>query len=93
MTLSSEQKQEIVEEFQQHPDDTGSAPVQIALLTHQITDLTEHLREHPSDHHSRQGLLNMVGKRKRLLDYMESEDQETFNDLTERLNIRVKLNR
>ncbi|MFP4589043.1 MAG: 30S ribosomal protein S15 [Candidatus Bipolaricaulota bacterium] len=86
----TEEQQELVDRFREHPDDTGSAQVQVALLTFQISNLTEHLREHPSDHTSRRGLLKMVGKRKRLLEYLQREKPESFSEVVSELNIRVK---
>ena len=70
MPLSSERKLEIIEEYRSHEQDTGSAEVQIAILSKRIDELTEHLKVHKKDHHSRRGLLKMVGKRRRLLDYL-----------------------
>ena len=72
MTLSKEKKREIIEEFGKHEDDTGSAQVQVALLTERINDLQDHFKDHPQDHHSRRGLLKMVGRRKKLLKYLRT---------------------
>lgn len=91
MTLSKQRKQELIDKFGKHPEDTGSAQVQIAILTQKIENLTEHLREHPTDHHSRRGLLKMVGQRKRLLKYLKRESPETFQEMTDELRIRVKI--
>jgi len=88
MTLSSEEKLPIIEEFQAHEKDTGSAEVQIALLTKRIDELTEHLKVHKKDHHSRRGLLKMVGKRRRLLDYLKEKDVERYRQLIEKLGLR-----
>ncbi|HKJ88722.1 MAG TPA: 30S ribosomal protein S15, partial [Gammaproteobacteria bacterium] len=74
MTMTAEQKNEVINEFKQHEGDTGSPEVQIALLTTRITELTEHLKDHKQDHHSRRGLLKMVGKRRKLLDYLKGKD-------------------
>ncbi len=79
---------EIVEEFGTHVSDTGSPEVQVALLTERINHLTEHLREHKHDHHSRRGLLLMVGKRRRLLDYLRREDVERYRSLIAKLGLR-----
>ncbi len=88
MPLSSERKLEIIEEYKSHDQDTGSAEVQIAILSRRIDDLTEHLKVHKKDHHSRRGLLKMVGKRRRLLDYLKDKDVERYRDLIERLGLR-----
>lgn len=79
---------EIVEEFGTHGSDTGSPEVQVALLTERINHLTEHLRDHKHDHHSRRGLLLMVGKRRRLLDYLRREDVERYRSLIAKLGLR-----
>jgi small subunit ribosomal protein S15 len=79
---------EIVEEFGTHGSDTGSPEVQVALLTERINHLTEHLRDHSHDHHSRRGLLLMVGKRRRLLDYLRREDVERYRSLIAKLGLR-----
>ena len=89
MTLSKEKKKETMEKYGEHPEDTGSAGVQIALLTHKINDLTEHLKKHSKDHHSRQGLLKMVGKRRQLMKYLSRENNEKFKKICEELNIRI----
>ncbi|MBN2027872.1 MAG: 30S ribosomal protein S15 [Actinobacteria bacterium] len=88
MPLSSERKLEIIEEYKSHEKDTGSAEVQIAILSKRINDLTEHLKVHSKDHHSRRGLLKMVGKRRRLLDYLKDKDVERYRSLIERLGLR-----
>ncbi len=86
--LTREKKQEIIEEYQLEEGDTGSPEVQVALLTTRIKGLTEHLKEHKSDYHSRRGLLKMVGKRKRLLTYLKKKDIERYRNLISRLGIR-----
>jgi small subunit ribosomal protein S15 len=82
------QKQDIVKKYQLHENDQGSAPVQIALLTHRINDLRAHFENHKGDHHSRRGLLRMVGRRRRLLEYLKREDLERYRSLIEDLGIR-----
>ena len=81
-------KSEIIATYAQHEGDTGSPEVQIAMLTQRITDLTEHSRNHKHDHHSRRGLLLLVGKRRRLLRYLESTDIERYRALIKRLGLR-----
>ncbi len=81
-------KQPVIEQHRQHETDTGSAKVQVALLTARINDLTEHFRTHPKDHHSRQGLLKMVGTRRRLLNYMKSRDLQAYRSLVSELGLR-----
>ena len=88
MTLTVEKKQEIVEKHGRAPGDTGSAEVQVALLTARINDLTEHLREHRKDHHSRRGLLMLVGKRRRLLKYLSRTDIDRYRALIAELGLR-----
>lgn len=88
MQLDTATKAEIVAEYATHEGDTGSPEVQIAILTHRIKNLTEHLQEHKHDHHSRRGLLLLVGKRRRLLDYLTKVDIERYRSLIERLGIR-----
>jgi len=87
-SLTQERKQEIVSKFGTGPTDTGSAKVQIALLTARINDLTEHLREHKKDHHSRRGLLMIVGQRRRLLNYLQRRDLEGYRALVRELGLR-----
>jgi small subunit ribosomal protein S15 len=82
------QKEDIIKKFQLHPTDRGSAPVQIALLTARIQELTEHFRRHPKDHHGRRGLLKMVGKRRRLLEYLRRTDFARYRELLEELGLR-----
>ncbi|MCD1146994.1 30S ribosomal protein S15 [Peptoniphilus sp. KCTC 25270] len=86
--LTKEVKQSIIKEYQLKEGDTGSPEVQIAVLTSQINSLNEHLKEHKKDHHSRRGLLKMVGKRRNLLRYLKNKDIERYRSLIERLNIR-----
>jgi len=88
MALQKEHRDEIVDEYQRHETDTGSPEVQIALLTERINALTEHLRDHPHDHHSRRGLFKMVGRRRRLLRYLNKKDSERYRTLIERLGLR-----
>lgn len=87
-SLTQERKQEIVARFGTSESDTGSTRVQVALLTERINDLTEHLREHKQDHHSRRGLLMLVGQRRRLLDYMRRNDLEGYRSLIKELGLR-----
>jgi small subunit ribosomal protein S15 len=87
-TLTQEQKSEIIARFGANPQDTGSTRVQIALLTQRINDLTAHLREHRKDHHSRRGLLMLVGQRRRLLNYMQRNDLEGYRALIRELGLR-----
>lgn len=86
--ISKEKKAELVKEFGRNEQDTGSPEVQIAILTARITELTEHLKEHNKDHHSRRGLLKMVGQRRGLLDYLKSNDIEGYRTLIGRLGLR-----
>lgn len=81
-------KQAVIEKYRLHESDRGSAPVQIALLTARINDLTEHFRAHPKDHHGRRGLLQMVGQRRRLLEYMRKTDVERYRELIADLGLR-----
>lgn len=86
--ISKEKKQEIIATYGRTPSDTGSPEVQIALLTARITELTEHLKANPKDHHSRRGLLKMVGQRRGLLEYLKSKDIEGYRTLIDRLGLR-----
>lgn len=86
--IHSETKAAIVEKFRQHEKDTGSPEVQVALLTERITQLTEHFKTHKKDHHSRRGLLKLVGQRRRLLDYLKRKDVERYRKLVTALNLR-----
>ncbi len=88
MPLTAEQKKEIAAKFQHHEKDTGSAEVQIALLTERIRSLTDHFKLHVKDHHSRRGLLKIVGKRKRLLDYMKARNINKYRALIQELGLR-----
>jgi small subunit ribosomal protein S15 len=87
MSLSTDEKKEIVKEFALHEGDTGSPEVQIALLTKQIEDLSEHLKKHRKDNHSRRGLLNMVSKRRRLIQYLKENEPERHKELSKKLKI------
>jgi small subunit ribosomal protein S15 len=88
MTLTQERKQELIEKFGDNPTDTGKAEVQIALMTARINDLNEHLRNHAKDHHSRRGLLMLVGRRRRLLNYLRRDDLERYRALLQELGLR-----
>ena len=88
MALTKEDKTQLIADHARTRGDTGSAEVQIAVLTRRIADLTEHLKVHTSDHHSRRGLLQMVGRRRRLLDYLRSEDVERYRALIAKLGLR-----
>lgn len=88
MALTQEKKTELIEQYRQSDADTGSPEVQIAVLTYRINDLTEHLQRHKKDHASRRGLLMLVSRRRRLLDYVRDKDVNRYVDLLERLNIR-----
>ena len=86
--ISKEKKAKIIEEYGRKPGDTGSPEVQIAILTARVTELTEHLKVNQKDHHSRRGLLKMVGQRRGLLDYLKRNDIEAYRNLIARLGIR-----
>ncbi|MFM8772630.1 MAG: 30S ribosomal protein S15 [Actinomycetota bacterium] len=88
MWLDSATKQQIIAEFGSSPQDTGSPEVQVAMLTRRISDLTEHLKAHKHDHHSRRGLLILVGQRRRLLQYLQKTDIARYRTIVERLGIR-----
>jgi small subunit ribosomal protein S15 len=88
MGVALARKQELVEQFRQHQTDTGSPEVQIALLSERIDYLTEHFKTHSKDHHSRRGLLKLVGQRRRLLDYLKRENNERYKSVIERLGLR-----
>jgi small subunit ribosomal protein S15 len=88
MSITQEAKASIIEKFATHPGDTGSPEVQIALMSHRITELTEHLKVHKHDHHSRRGLLLMVGRRRRLLGYLQGIDIARYRALIEKLGLR-----
>jgi small subunit ribosomal protein S15 len=88
MALVKEQKSQLIADYARSEGDTGSPEVQIAVLTRRIAELTEHLKGHKKDHHSRRGLLQMVGRRRRLLDYLRKEDIERYRELIGRLGLR-----
>jgi small subunit ribosomal protein S15 len=88
MSVNTAQKAQILKDFQTAKGDTGSAEVQVALLTARINDLTEHFKTHVKDHHSRQGLLRMVSRRRKLLDYLKGSDADRYRKLIERLGLR-----
>jgi small subunit ribosomal protein S15 len=88
VAFSPDAKKAIIEEYATHPGDTGSPEVQVAILTKRIKDLTEHLKEHKHDHHSRRGLLLLVGQRRRLLGYLQEIDIDRYRSLIERLGLR-----
>ena len=88
MSITAERKQGLIKEFAVKKDDTGSPEVQVAILSERITNLTEHLKTHKKDFHSRRGLLMMVGQRRRLLDYVKSKQVTRYEDLVKRLGLR-----
>ncbi|MDH3738135.1 MAG: 30S ribosomal protein S15 [Alphaproteobacteria bacterium] len=88
MSITAERKAEVIKEYQTKESDTGSPEVQVAILTERITNLTEHLKTHAKDHHSRRGLLLMVGQRRRLLDYTRRKNEDRYKSLIERLGLR-----
>jgi len=88
MSLTAEQKAQIVSDYQRASDDTGSPEVQVALLTSRIKHLTQHFSSHKGDHHSRRGLLQMVNSRRRLLNYLKNTDVQRYRDLIQRLELR-----
>ncbi len=88
MTIPKDRKQEIAEKFKLHEGDTGSSNVQIALLTERINQITEHLKQNKKDHHSRRGLLRLVGRRRNLLDYLKSNKNPQYLKILEQLNLR-----
>jgi small subunit ribosomal protein S15 len=88
MTVTQERKRELIEKFGESPEDTGRAEVQVALLTERINLLTEHLRAHRKDHHSRRGLLMLVGQRRRFLNYLQRTDLERYRALVRELGLR-----
>ncbi len=88
MALEEDKKQAIIAAYRLHESDTGSPEVQIALLTERITELTEHLKTHKKDHHSRRGLLKMVGHRRALLNYLKDKDNERYHAVIKRLGLR-----
>ncbi|PIE63205.1 MAG: 30S ribosomal protein S15 [Desulfobacter postgatei] len=88
MVLLAENKEEMIEKFKRHESDTGSPEVQVAILTHRISYLTDHLKIHKKDHHSRRGLLILVGRRRSLLDYLKEKDINRYRSLIEKLGLR-----
>lgn len=88
MPITKQQKSEIIQQHGQSETNSGKTEVQIALLTSKINDLTKHFQTNPKDHHSRRGLLMMVGRRRRLLDYLKNQDLEKYRELIQKLNIR-----
>jgi small subunit ribosomal protein S15 len=88
MTLTQEKKQELIDKYGRSENDTGSVEVQVALLTERINQLTEHLREHKKDHHSRRGLLMLVGQRRRLLRYLQNSDLDRYRQVVADLGLR-----
>ena len=88
MVLIREKKKEIIETFKVHSRDTGSAEVQVAILTERINNLAEHFKYHKKDFHSRRGLLTMVGRRRRLLNYLKDKDIKKYEEVIEKLNLR-----
>ena len=88
MVFTSEDKKKLIDQFKLHDSDTGSPEVQVGLLTHRITYLTEHLKVHKKDHHSRRGLLMLVGQRRRLLNYVKSKDVNRYRNIIETLGLR-----
>ena len=87
--LAKKDKQKLIAKFRTHDNDTGSPQVQIAILTEEIKQLTEHLKKHKHDHSSRRGLLKKVGERRKLLKYLQKEDEKAFRDLTEKLKLKI----
>lgn len=88
MAITQERKQELIQTYKTHESDTGSPEVQIAILTENIQNLTNHFRDHKKDHHSRRGLLKMVGQRRKLLTYLKNSDVKRYSALIEKLGIR-----
>ncbi len=88
MVFTTEDKKELIEQYKTHDSDTGSPEVQVGLLTHRISYLTEHLKIHKKDHHSRRGLLKMVGRRRRLLNYVKNNDVKRYRSIIEALGLR-----
>lgn len=87
-TLVKEPKEKVIRDYQAHGTDTGSAPVQVALLTERIHQLTEHFKMHRKDHHSRRGLLKLVSQRRKLLEYLKSSNRSEYKKILDRLNLR-----
>ncbi|MBW2054466.1 MAG: 30S ribosomal protein S15 [Deltaproteobacteria bacterium] len=88
MVLTTKDKKELIDRFKLHQDDTGSPEVQVGLLTHRISYLTDHLKVHKKDHHSRRGLLILVGRRRRLLNYVKNKDVKRYRSIIETLGLR-----
>ena len=88
MAITQERKQELIEQHKTHESDTGSPEVQVAILTENIQSLTSHFRDHKKDHHSRRGLLKMVGQRRKLLTYLKNKDVRRYSALIEKLGLR-----
>ncbi|MEI6200523.1 MAG: 30S ribosomal protein S15 [Enhydrobacter sp.] len=88
MSITADRKAELIKTYAQASGDTGSPEVQVAILSERITNLTEHFKDHKKDHHSRRGLLKMVGQRRRLLDYLKDRDSTRYDKLIERLGLR-----
>ncbi|MDD5269879.1 MAG: 30S ribosomal protein S15 [Candidatus Omnitrophica bacterium] len=88
MTLMKDAKTSLINNFRQNDKDTGSAPVQIAILTERINMLTEHFKVHKKDHHSRHGLLKLVSQRRKLLEYLKREDSDVYQEILDKLNLR-----
>lgn len=88
MPLTVDRKKTLIEQFRVHTSDTGSPEVQIALITERVNSLTEHFRQHTKDHHSRRGLLMLIGKRRALLEYLKSRDPERYRAIIDKLGIR-----
>lgn len=88
MTITVEAKKSLIDSFKQNDKDTGSAPVQIAILTERINMLTDHFKIHKKDHHSRQGLLKLVSQRRKLLEYLKRESSEAYTKIVDKLNLR-----
>ncbi|HVT57429.1 MAG TPA: 30S ribosomal protein S15 [Thermoanaerobaculia bacterium] len=88
MAQTTQARQQIIQDYRKHDRDSGSPEVQVALLTHRITELTDHFKTHTKDHHSRRGLLKLVGRRRRLLDYIKRQDVERYRATIERLGLR-----
>jgi len=88
MSITREKKQEVIDSYKLHDNDSGSAQVQVAILTERIKNLTEHFKLHKKDHHSRQGLIHLVGQRKRLLGYLRQRDVQKYQTIIEQLGIR-----
>lgn len=88
MSITVEKKAELVKEFGQTENDTGSPEVQIAILTHRILNITEHMKENHKDYHTRRGLLSLVGRRRRLLDYLKSKNEQRYKTIIEKLGLR-----